>query len=214
VRQTKKHGLLVAVAVVAVLVGSGPSDSANNDTKQRSGFFDRLFSTSKIKKTQPQPKPKTTFFNWFSPRKKVNVVYDSSFEPYGDVDPEPFPMKGMGNVDYVPPKPFSLFDPAATKTATFSSSTEAVRQVFLDRKSGYRINKTERDAIIAHYRARNYEAQWLRNGVPTQQANELLAVLAKSGENGLTPENYWTASQPASSQSQVTHLLQHASTLA
>jgi L,D-transpeptidase YcbB len=190
VRHKRKQGLLAAAAITAVLIGSVPGEAAT----KRQGFFDRLFSTSSKQKKPPLVKRKsTTFYSWFSPRKDVNVTYKSNFNPDTDVDPEPFPTKGLGNVEYTPPKALALYDGKTSKTELSSPQNEGIRQIFLDRKSGYRINSNERDAIITHYKARGYQPQWLSGGKPTAQAEAILKLLSQANQHGLTPENYMPA---------------------
>ncbi len=190
-RQRKKSDLLAAVAALVLVATVVPAASSE---KHAPTFFERLFSSRQnTKPVEVKRKSNFSFFNWISaPRKSnVDITYNTA-----DGDPEPYPTIGMGNLGYVPPKALSLYEPAAATVQSSNPLQDAIRQIFLDRKSGYRINQDERDAIVAYYRTANYAPLWLYEGKATERASALLKLLSEARLEGLDAQNYLPAGLP------------------
>ncbi len=181
------HKWLAGLTALALLA-SAPEASAA-EKKRKAGFFDRLFSSSGVKKKKPVKR--NTFFTWLQNDDEVNLIYgNESRRKYRDFDPEPLPTLGMGNLTYAAPRFVPLFDANAAKKEATSPAAMAIRQLLANPKTGLKTDARDRDAIISHYAQTRYAPVWLVDGKLSERAKLTLKRLDAAATEGLLPETY------------------------
>jgi L,D-transpeptidase YcbB len=191
-----KSKLLLCFTAVSLLVTSDLSVAAEQQLRKKS-FFERLFET------KPRPKPKTEtkrrrnffdFLNSDSQRNSdIDIVYggdNSRVRNIDNSDPEPFPMIGMGNLEYAPPLQVPLYDAAFGKLPPLAGDAELIRISLSDKRSPIRTTVPHRKAILEAYKARNFAPIWIADHKPTPRAEALMQTLAGAGQDGLEPLAY------------------------
>ncbi len=191
-----KSKLLLCFTALCLLATSDFTLAAEQQVRKKS-FFERLFES------KPRPKPKTetqrrrNFFDFLNSDRQrnsdVDVIYggDGNRVRYIDnSDPEPFPMIGMGNLEYAPPLQVPLYDAAFARLPTQTGDAELVRTALSDKRSPIKTTVPHRKAILEAYRARNFAPIWLTNYKPTPRAEALMQTLAGAGQDGLEPFAY------------------------
>jgi L,D-transpeptidase YcbB len=188
-----KSKLLLCFTAISMLIASDMSLAAEQRARKKS-FFERLFESKP--KAKVQAKPRKPLF-WFlesdgSQRDDIDVIYgsDGGTNRFVDFDPEPYPMIGMGNLEYTPPLQVPIFDAANAKLPPYAGKAEQVRAALSDKRTQLRTSVPHRKAILEAYKARNFELIWLSDGKPTPRTETLLQTLASAGQDGLEPLAY------------------------
>lgn len=107
-----------------------------------------------------------------------------------DVDPEPLPGFGMGNIPYVLPKLQPVLDKAAAQMTAASTEAESIRLVMADADTPIRASADITKTVTEHYKATGFKPLWTADGKLTARGQELVKVLAASGDEGLVPFRY------------------------
>lgn len=117
-------------------------------------------------------------------RKPGNVIRVSEADPEGD------PGLGMGNIPYVAPKLVALTGAKLTETRPADSAAALVHDAFTSSDPALRTSPEVRDAVLDHYRSRNFRPLWLENGTLSPRGAAVLKVLADADAEGLEAAAY------------------------
>lgn len=189
-----KSKLLLCFTAISLLATSDMSLAAEQRVRKKT-FFERLFETKPKPKVQAKArKPFFWFLNSNGTRRdeNIDVVYgsDNGRNRFADGDPEPYPMIGMGNLEYSPPLQVPIYDASYTKLAPLSGDAELIRASLSDKRTALRTTVTHRKAILEAYRARNFEPIWFTSGKLTPRAEGTMQVLSSASQEGLEPLAY------------------------
>jgi L,D-transpeptidase YcbB len=109
---------------------------------------------------------------------------------FANVDPEPLPSIGMGNLTYEPPMQVPLYDIGLLKLTAPTADGDQIRQILSDKRSRILATVANRRAILAFYKSRQFAPAWVKDGKLTEHAFAALVALAHARDDGLTPSNY------------------------
>ncbi len=158
---------------------------------RKKSFFERLFESKPRPKQKVEAKRRRNFFDYLNEDRQrdssVDVIYggENNRSRFVDGDPEPYPMIGMGNLEYAPQLQVPIYDAAYTKLPPLSGEAELLRIALTEKRSPIRTTVPHRKAILEAYKARNFAPVWISGGRPTPRAETLMLKLATAGEDGL-----------------------------
>ncbi len=188
-----KSKLLLCFAAVSLLVTSDLSFGAEQQTRKKS-FFERMFESKPRPKPKAETKRRRTLFDFLNADRQrnsdVDVIYGGDSERVRSIDPEPFPMIGMGNLEYAPPLQVPVYDAAYAKLQSQFGQAELIRTSLADKRSPIRTTVPHRKAILEAYKSRNFAPIWIADNKPTPRAEALLQKLAAASQDGLEPLAY------------------------
>jgi L,D-transpeptidase YcbB len=190
-----KSKLIFCFTAISLLVTSDLSLAAEQQIRKKS-FFERLFES------KPRPKPKTetrkrrNLFDFLNSDRQrdseIDIVYGSENDGgrFRDGDPEPFPMIGMGNLEYAPPLQVPMYDAAFAKLLPQTGEAELIRTALSDKRSPIKTTVLHRKAILETYKDRNFSPIWIGYNKLTPRTQALMQKLAAAGQDGLEPLAY------------------------
>jgi L,D-transpeptidase YcbB len=188
--------LKLSVAALALSIASqGVLAETYYGGKRKPGFFESIFGLPAPRMKRPPRKP----YPWWKRNSDVDVIYGSRSPEFKNQpgfdydDPEPIPGLGMGNPTYIAPKLLAVADPAFSKLTAADSQSQAILAELSTLKSPIRSVKDERQAILDHYKSTGFKPVWTTAGAPSERAKAVLALAAKTSEEGLDPLAYLPA---------------------
>ncbi len=191
-----RHFWLRMTLATALASSMGGLLSVNGATAE--SFF--LNRSAKPPVVAPAPKKKRGLF-WFLFEKNSRSQNGNSIDAiYGDapgsqsysgnVDPEPLPSIGMGNLTYEPPLQVPLYDVGMLRLSAPTPEGEQIRQILSDKRSRILAGVASRKAILAFYKDRQFAPVWVKDGKLSERAFAALTAMAHARDDGLNPANY------------------------
>lgn len=194
-----KTGVLrLTVAAMAVALSFSVALADHESRKKKRNFFDRLFSSdNEYSRGSPWEESRQRK-RWRRADNGVRFIYGSRLNnPWlrksytRDFDPEPeFKGLGTGNLTYVADKLTSLGGTKLNAPRPADAAAAALYDALASKDLGIRILPEIKQAMLDHFRARDFRPLWLEGGKVSGRARSVLQVLASAGEDGMQSAHY------------------------